>query len=476
MGILKKNSKLLLAINQTIDVLIITAAFWAALKTRGLEWDSSTVPYFIIYFISITTCHLSLRLFGIYDSFRNQKFPQLFSKIIQASLTGTTGVIFIMFLLHMDAVSRLFLAFFAMYQVLFFSISKAILFYTLLHNRDRNYNTRNVLIVGARSRAIDVINEILTNPGSGYRIHGCLDTIDQENNVGKTVIEDISVIGTMADFKDILRQEVIDEILFALPLKLVDQIHEYIFFAENMGINVRILPDFQIQRIMYYPETAKVYIDTFLGIPTMSLSSTPRKDTELIIKSFIDYTMSALGILILFPLFIIIALAIKTNSKGPILFTQTRSGLNGRDFTLYKFRTMVVGAEDLKADLDTSNEMDGPVFKIKNDPRVTSIGHFLRRTSLDELPQLLNILKGEMSLVGPRPPLPSEVESYHTWQRRKLSMKPGLTCIWQVSGRNNISFKQWMKMDLEYIDNWSLILDVKLLTLTVKEVLFGKGH
>jgi exopolysaccharide biosynthesis polyprenyl glycosylphosphotransferase len=476
MGILKKNSKLLLAINQTIDILIITAAFSAALKTRGLQFDSSSVPYFFIYFISITCCHLSLRLFGIYDSFRNQKFPQLFSKIIQASLTGTTAIIFIMFLLHMDAVSRLFLGFFAIYQILFFSISKAILFYTLLHNRDRDYNTRNVLIIGTKSRAIDLITEILANPGSGYRIHGCLETTDKKINVGKKVIHDISIIGTMADFKNILRNEVIDEILFALPLKTIDQIHEYIFFAENMGINVRILPDFQIQRIMYYPETAKVYIDSFLGIPTMSLSSTPRKDTELIIKSIIDYSVAALGTLILLPLCILIGLAIKMTSEGPILFTQTRSGLNGRDFTLYKFRTMVVDAESMKAELDTTNEMDGPVFKMKNDPRITAIGHLLRKASLDELPQLLNILKGEMSLVGPRPPLPSEVESYHTWQRRKLSMKPGLTCIWQVSGRNTISFKQWMKMDLEYIDNWSLLLDFKLLSLTVKEVLFGKGH
>ncbi len=476
MGILKKNSKLLLAINQIIDLLVITAAFWTALKTRGLQFDSPSVPYFFIYFISITCCHLSLRLFGIYDSLRNQKFPHVFSKIIKASITGTTGITFIMYLLHMDAVSRLFLGFFAIFQVLFFTISKAILFYTLRHNRDRDYNTRKVLIIGTKNRAIDLIKEILSNPESGYRIHGCLETTDMKINVGKTVIENISIIGTMADFKDILRHDVIDEIIFALPLKMVDHIHKYIFFAENMGINVRITPDFQIQRIMYYPETAKVYIDTFLGIPTMSLSSTPHKDTELIIKSIIDYSFAALGTLILFPFFILIGFAIKITSQGPILFTQTRSGLNGRNFTLYKFRTMVVGAESLRTELDTSNEMDGPVFKVKNDPRITRIGHFLRKTSLDELPQLLNILKGEMSLVGPRPPLPSELESYHTWQRRKLSMKPGLTCIWQVSGRNNIPFKQWMKMDLEYIDNWSLFLDFKLLVLTVKEVLLGKGH
>jgi len=159
-----------------------------------------------------------------------------------------------------------------------------------------------------------------------------------------------------------------------------------------------------------------------------------------------------------------------------MIFSQERSGLNGRRFMLHKFRTMVVNAEDLKEKLLEENEVDGPVFKIKKDPRITWTGAFLRKTSLDELPQLFNVLKGEMSLVGPRPPIPSEVERYKLWQRRRLSMKPGMTCIWQVSGRNNISFEQWMNMDLEYIDNWSLRLDLKLLLLTVREVTIGGGR
>lgn len=475
MGILKKNSHLLLGIHQFLDLLLITAAFWAAFWTRGLSLES-VVPYPFIYILSIICCHISMRLFGAYDSVRNQKFSQIFSKIIKASFTGTTGIIFIMYLLHLDAVSRLFLTFFITYLILFFTITKSFLYYTLRYNRDRDYNTRKVLIVGSRSRAIDLISEILRNPASGYRIAGCLETADLKESIGKIVFADVSVTGTMDDFNNILLTEAIDEILFAIPLKKIDKIHEYILFAENMGINVRIMPDFQIQRIMYYPETAKIYIDSFLGMPTMSLSSAPSKDTELISKTILDYILAGLGVLFLSPLLFIISLAITMTSKGPVLFTQTRCGLNGRHFSLYKFRTMVANAEELKEDLNTDNEMDGPVFKMKKDPRITAIGHFLRRTSLDELPQLFNILKGEMSLVGPRPPLPSEVEQYHLWQRRKLSMKPGLTCIWQVSGRNDISFEQWMKMDLEYIDNWSLLLDFKLLGKTVKEVTFGRGH
>ena len=180
--------------------------------------------------------------------------------------------------------------------------------------------------------------------------------------------------------------------------------------------------------------------------------------------------------ILLSPLMLLIALLIKLTSKGPVLFTQRRSGLNGRQFSLYKFRTMVNNAEELKSQLAQDNEMDGPVFKMKKDPRVTRLGSFLRKSSLDELPQLFNILKGEMSLVGPRPPLPEEVERYQLWQRRRLSMKPGLTCIWQVSGRNDISFDNWMKMDLDYIDNWSLLFDLKLISITVKEMLLGKGR
>lgn len=368
------------------------------------------------------------------------------------------------------------MTFFLALSTIFLITSKAILYYTLRHSRQRDYNTRQVLIVGSRSRSIDLIKEILKNPESGYRIYGCLETSDQIKLVGTTVTRDITVTGTMEDFCDILLQKSIDEVIFAIPLKKIDNIHEYIFFAENLGINIRIMPDFQIQKIMYYPQTAKIFIDSFLGMPTMCLSSTSFKNSELKIKTMIDYIGAGAGLILLSPLMLLIALLIKLTSKGPVLFTQRRSGLNGRQFSLYKFRTMVNNAEELKSQLAQDNEMDGPVFKMKKDPRVTRLGSFLRKSSLDELPQLFNILKGEMSLVGPRPPLPEEVERYQLWQRRRLSMKPGLTCIWQVSGRNDISFDNWMKMDLDYIDNWSLLFDLKLISITVKEMLLGKGR
>ena len=183
----------------------------------------------------------------------------------------------------------------------------------------------------------------------------------------------------------------------------------------------------------------------------------------------------AAALLVLSPLLLCVALLIKLTSKGPIIFKQARVGLHGRPFNIFKFRTMVVNAEQLKDQLEERNEQTGPVFKMKNDPRVTPIGRLLRKHSIDELPQLINVLRGDMSVVGPRPPLPSEVAKYEGWQLRRLSVRPGLTCIWQVSGRNQISFQEWMFLDMRYIDHWSLTEDLSLILRTLPQVLVGKG-
>lgn len=191
-----------------------------------------------------------------------------------------------------------------------------------------------------------------------------------------------------------------------------------------------------------------------------------------VIKRLIDVVCSFLGVLVLSPLFIIIAIIIKITSKGPVFFSQKRVGKNGKEFNMYKFRSMVVNAEELKEKLAAQNEMSGPMFKMKDDPRVTNVGKFIRKTSIDELPQLWNVLKGDMSLVGPRPSLPKEVAQFEDWMYRRLEVKPGLTCYWQVSGRNNIDFEDWMKLDIKYVDERSTWIDIKLIFKTVG-VLFG---
>ncbi|MBP1737723.1 MAG: rfbP, partial [Deltaproteobacteria bacterium] len=218
--------------------------------------------------------------------------------------------------------------------------------------------------------------------------------------------------------------------------------------------------------------------ENFFGVPSMALSTTSPKHAELLMKSAVDYLFAGLSLLALSPLFGLIAMTLKLFSPGPILFTQVRCGLNGRKFTVYKFRTMVADAEARREEVQHLDETDGPVFKIKNDPRIIPyLGTFLRRTGLDELPQLINVLKGEMSIVGPRPPIPSEVDKYDLWQRRRLSMKPGMTCLWQTAhNRNEVRFEDWMNLDLQYIDNWSLKLDFVILLKTIGVVLSGEGR
>jgi exopolysaccharide biosynthesis polyprenyl glycosylphosphotransferase len=211
------------------------------------------------------------------------------------------------------------------------------------------------------------------------------------------------------------------------------------------------------------------------GLPLLSFSSTPSDAIALVAKRAFDLVASAAALVLLAPVLLAIAAAVKLDSPGPVLFRQRRVGLAGRTFTLYKFRSMRQDAEAQRRALEARNEMDGPVFKIRDDPRVTRVGRFLRRTSLDELPQFWNVLRGEMSVVGPRPPIPAEVRRYARWQRRRLSVKPGLTCTWQVSGRNEVDFDRWMALDLDYIDTWSLWGDVRIVLKTIPAVLLGRG-
>jgi exopolysaccharide biosynthesis polyprenyl glycosylphosphotransferase len=226
-----------------------------------------------------------------------------------------------------------------------------------------------------------------------------------------------------------------------------------------------------------FPHTkAKVDLEELDGLPLLSFSPAPSSVIALAAKRSLDIALSSLLLVLGLPIIVAIAAAIKISSSGTVLYRQTRCGLNGRLFTLYKFRTMEEGAHEKRRELLPLNEMSGPAFKLRRDPRVTAIGRFLRRFSLDELPQFWNVLRGEMSMVGPRPPIPEEVAQYQPWQRRRLAMKPGLTCLWQISGRSdNSDFNRWMQLDLEYIDSWSPTLDVKILLKTIPVVLSGRG-
>ncbi len=463
--------------NQKLLDLLVTAAalllaYWLWILWPGSTWqppEGLHLPFLLL--ATLVSCGISYHYFGCYEFHSRQvPFDKVFTCIAKSVLFGATGVILLLYLVGETVGSQLIIGLFVV-----FDISLLTAFRASIHSRrQRGLNHREILVIGSRERARELIRYVTASEELGYHLIGCLEV--DPDLIGTEVAEGVKVVGGMSEFRSILLDRAVDEVIFAIPLVKVENVLDYIGFAEEQGVNVRVLPDWQIPELMYQPKVASVHIDQFAGLPTLVLSSVPRKQLSLLIKSLLDRSLAAIGLLVLSPLFILIAVIIKASSRGPVFFRQERCGLNGRRFTLYKFRTMVAEAEALRMCLQAENEMDGPVFKMENDPRITAVGRILRKTSLDELPQLINILRGEMSIVGPRPPLPAEVKEYSHWQRRRLSMRPGLTCIWQVSGRNDVRFEDWMRMDLEYIDNWSLLLDLKLLVKTVPVVISGTGR
>jgi exopolysaccharide biosynthesis polyprenyl glycosylphosphotransferase len=332
--------------------------------------------------------------------------------------------------------------------------------------RKRGYNYKNILIIGTGSPAKDFLSEVKNNPHWGFRITGILDW--EEGLIGKKILTS-PVIGNLKDLPLILKNDQVDYVVFAVCKRFLNLIEESLLLCEDMGVPTCVLADFFPLRF------SRRKIGEFQSKPAIVFSTAPDSGISLLVKSLSDRLFALVGIIALSPLMFFLSLLIKLASKGPILFKQERCGLNGKKFKMLKFNTMVENAEEMKRLLLEKNEMDGPVFKMTADPRLTKVGGLLRKFSLDELPQLFNVFKGEMSLVGPRPPLPKEVAQYDHWQRRKLSMKPGLTCLWQIKGRNNINFEKWMRMDLQYIDNWSLWLDTKILFKTIPAVILGVG-
>ncbi len=439
---------------------------------RGL---TITPDYYVVLLMIIIIWYITFSLFRKYVSLYKMSFYDVSLNIVKLVTFNMIILICFLYLLKSaEGLSRILFTIFYILNLFMLITSDRIIHRLVLRNYKKLYNLKNILIIGSKDRALDVIRPLTQSEFSGYNIIGCLEI--GEDYVEKEVHHGIKTIGTMDDYFKILQDTTVDEVIFAAPTNLIKDFEQQIVFAEKIGIVVRIIPDWQIYKSIRNPKIASASLVDFFGLHVLALSSSPIYKRNVFVKNISDIILSAILLFLLSPIFVLIAIAIKLSSKGPVFFKQVRSGLNGRKFTFYKFRTMYSNAEELRNSLERDNEMDGPVFKIANDPRITLAGKLLRRTSLDELPQLFNILKGEMSFVGPRPPIPAEVEKYEIWQRRRLSMKPGLTCIWQVSGRNRICFEEWMKLDLQYIDNWSLWLDIKIFLKTFYAVLKGSGQ
>jgi exopolysaccharide biosynthesis polyprenyl glycosylphosphotransferase len=326
---------------------------------------------------------------------------------------------------------------------------------------------QDVLVLGTGPMARCTAEELRERPRTAATVIGHLRFAD-EPEVARVL--DAEVLGTSADLEQALRATPIDEVYIAgHPGRHFAEMQKAIRTCERFGVPFA-LPAYSFRLERARPAEATSVSDGFLHFVTHAPRPYQRS-----IKRLFDIFASAAALVVLSPLLVLVAVAVKLTSKGPMFFRQARVGLHGRPFNMFKFRTMVTGADSLKDELEEKNEQSGPVFKMKNDPRVTPVGRILRRHSIDELPQLINVLRGDMSIVGPRPPLAKEVAQYEGWQRRRLSVRPGLTCIWQVSGRNQISFEEWMFLDMRYIDHWSLREDLSLILQTFPVVLTGRG-
>jgi exopolysaccharide biosynthesis polyprenyl glycosylphosphotransferase len=386
-------------------------------------------------------------------------------QVVQVVGAGTLTLAAAGWLLRLEFVSRPFLVLFATLDLLFLLSEKIILRLAARRVRRRGFNYRTLLMVGVNPRSEEVAQIIADHPHWGIKLLGFV----APNGDHTDEVAGLPVLGSADDLPRILEQEVVDEVIFVLSRRQLEEFEDSFLVCSELGIRARVA--------LYFPHMkARVVLEELEGIPLLTFTNTPGAPFPIFLKRLQDIGASAVGIAMTAPLLPVIALAVKLSSRGPLMYSQQRCGLNGRLFTLYKFRTMYEGADRRLDEVAHLNEVEGPAFKASRDPRVTPVGRLLRRLSLDELPQLYNVLRGDMSLVGPRPPIPQEVERYERWQRRRLSMKPGLTGLWQVSGRAGIEdFKSWITLDLAYIDQWSLWLDLKILLKTIPAVLSTRG-
>lgn len=334
--------------------------------------------------------------------------------------------------------------------------------------RLKGHNIKKLLLIGNGPRAEWLARQVAERSDLGYRLVGY---VDEERRTKDRCQFNVQWLGSIKDLPRIIANEVIDEVFITLPIKSqYSHIESAIMILEEQGIMVHLFSD------IFPHKLARSRAWEFEGAPLVSLQSAPSISWRTEAKRVIDFAVSATLLVALFPLFLLVALAIKLDSTGPIFFVQERMGYNKRRFRMIKFRTMTADAEARMKEFEHLNEKDGPVFKIRKDPRMTRVGRILRKLSIDELPQLINVVFGDMSLVGPRPlPMRDVLGLEVAWQKRRFSVKPGLTCLWQVSGRSNLSFEEWMQLDLEYIDRWSLALDCKILLKTIPAILTAEG-
>jgi exopolysaccharide biosynthesis polyprenyl glycosylphosphotransferase len=427
------------------------------------------IQNFILFAILLLIWHQICVLFGMYASRRLAGRWDETVDILKATTLGTLLIFFARLLIRIDLVTPEFLAVFWLAAACATATGRIFMRIMLRNARLRGRNLRDILIVGTNPQAVQFARKMRDSQFLGYRVIGF---VDQEwPGLTEFSQSGFSLACNFDNLLTFLRSTVVDEVVVALPMRsLHARASEVATICEEQGIVVRFISN------LFDGKTSRPRVVVVEGDSLITHNTARLEGWPVVIKRLVDIVASAAMSLVLLPVFLLTALLIKLTSPGPVFFVQKRLGLNKRHFGIYKFRTMVVDAEKRMKEIEHLNEVTGPVFKIKNDPRITPIGKFLRKTSIDELPQLFNVLRGDMSLVGPRPLPLRDYEGFNEdWQRRRFSVRPGVTCLWQIGGRSSISFEEWMQLDLQYIDKWSLLLDFKILLKTIPAVLKGSG-
>ncbi|HUQ94911.1 MAG TPA: sugar transferase [Bryobacteraceae bacterium] len=453
------------------DVLLTALAFEAAYLTRAY------LPYFERFFeipVPVKALLLGVAVFlwvllgywlGVYERLDSAHLRVILRDASRQCAFGIIGVVLFEYSLRLD-LSRPFLALFALYNWTFLVLFRWKAGKVIGLIRKEFAAPHFVVVVGLGPRALRLGEMLEGSSDYGIRLLGFLS---DEGTCPETVqLKRAYRVYPLAMLTRLLRDHVIDEILFAVSSDRLASLEDVFLLCDEEGVRTRVAVDF-------FPHVnSEVYLDRYGGMPLLTFAAAPHDEVRLVVKRIFDIVVAGASLALLLPLMGLIALLIRITSAGPPIFRQVRCGLNGRHFVFYKFRSMVNNAEELKGGLEHLNEKE-VVFKIPDDPRMTALGKWLRKFSIDEWPQLWNVVKGDMSLVGPRPAVPDEVERYQRWQRRRLRMRPGLTCLWAIQGRDQLDFETWMKMDMQYIDNWSLALDWKILVRTIPYVLMGRG-
>jgi exopolysaccharide biosynthesis polyprenyl glycosylphosphotransferase len=456
------------------DIIILSLSFFIAYFFRNalvkVKWLdlASLFPlssYLRVFSLLLPLFLVTFFFVHLYNPEETRSLKKELVQLFKGVILGLFLCLAFSFLLKFGFVARTFLGLFSITIFIIGSLFRIALRSFLCRFYQKGHISTQVLLVGTSEYVKRISTSLLAHPELGVKLIGFISLGSEDTSAP----EGIPFRGRIEKLPEFLHTEVVDEVIFTAPISLWEKVIDSARVCYTEGVKVRIAANF------FEQFSLPLRVSELGGVPVVSLERGPTNELALGVKRIFDFLLSALFLLLFWPVFLLIGVAIKLDTPGSVFFTQERVGYRGRKFRLIKFRSMISEAESLQRQLETQSEVHGPVFKMKHDPRVTRVGRFLRRLSLDELPQFINVLKGEMSLVGPRPPLPQEVAQYTPWQRRRLSMRPGITCIWQVSGRSQIPFEKWMELDLAYIDNWSLWLDFKLLLKTLPAVIKGTG-